>query len=242
MFFWQQKTQLDGPIYEWLLAHKDEIRAGTAEYMGTPVSEGTVLHQYECVVSPGAVAMLFRTAHSLPTWENGYLGGAGVKYALISGLLGWWCVPWGPLLTIRALAVNLSGGRKRTAASLLQLLEWGWDSPDHLSPEEFRKQIVELTERAADAIRSRRATGAFPENIGVRISAGADFDAGVDISFDFPVSDGRDWIGESQGLVVLIDKSDEGQLAGCIVDFEEGAFWARSATVAVRQLNNETQL
>jgi hypothetical protein len=242
MFIWGRETKLKGPIYDWLLAHKDEIRAGTAEYMGTPVSEATEFHQYECVVSAVAVSMFFRSPHYLPTWENGHLQLTGVQYALMSGILGWWCVPWGPLLTIRAIGVNLSGGKRRTAASLLQLLEWGWDSPDCLSPDEFRKQVLELTVRAAEAIRSRRAAGGFPDNIGVRIAPSGHFDTAVEISFDFPVSDGRDWIGESHGLLILIDKSDEGALTGCTVDFEDGGFWARAPTTPVRRLDNHEQL
>lgn len=234
MFFWRSNTNLTGPIYDWLLAHKDEIRAGTAEYMGTPVSEATEFHQYEGVVSAVAVSMFFRSPHYLPTWENRHLRLTGVQYALLSGILGWWCIPWGPLLTVRAIAVNLTGGRKRTAASLLQLLEWGWDSPDHLSPGEFRKQVLELTERAAEAIRSRRAAGGFPDNIGVRIAPSGYADAEVGVSFDFPVSDGRDWIGESHGLHVLVDKSDESKLKGCLVEFEDERFWARPARAPAR--------
>jgi hypothetical protein len=31
-----------------------------------------------------------------------------------SMLLGWWALPWGPLLTFRCLWVNLSGGNDLT--------------------------------------------------------------------------------------------------------------------------------
>jgi Fe-S cluster assembly iron-binding protein IscA len=229
MFFWRSNKKPAGEIYDWLLAHKEEIRAGTAEYMGTPVTEATQLRQFEYVVSLGALSFILATRHHLPTWANGHLRFTRMKYVLISGALGWWCFPWGPLLTIRAIFVNLSGGRKRTVASLLQLIEWGWDAPDDLAPGGFRKHLLELTDRAVEAIRARRANGGFPEDVGVRISPGGFTDAEVKISFDFPVSDGRDWIDESQGLLLLIDKSDENQLADTTVDFEEGVFVARVA-------------
>ena len=38
----------------------------------------------------------------------------GMKYTLLSALLGWWGVPFGPILTIIAIVINLCGGRNVT--------------------------------------------------------------------------------------------------------------------------------
>ncbi|KOR31595.1 hypothetical protein TI05_12565, partial [Achromatium sp. WMS3] len=38
----------------------------------------------------------------------------GLKFSLISFLLGWWCIPWGPIYTIKAIAINLKGGQDVT--------------------------------------------------------------------------------------------------------------------------------
>ena len=38
----------------------------------------------------------------------------GLPYTLISLMLGWWGIPWGPIRTIRSIACNLSGGRDIT--------------------------------------------------------------------------------------------------------------------------------
>lgn len=46
------------------------------------------------------------------------------------------------------------------------------------------------------------------------------------ISFDYPVSDGRDWVDESQGLILLIDKEFEYLLSGCRLDYCDGKFSA----------------
>lgn len=38
----------------------------------------------------------------------------GIGYSLLSVLLGWWGIPWGPIYTLQSLAVNLGGGKDVT--------------------------------------------------------------------------------------------------------------------------------
>lgn len=40
--------------------------------------------------------------------------GKSLAYTLMSLLLGWWGIPWGPIYTLEALFVNLTGGRDVT--------------------------------------------------------------------------------------------------------------------------------
>ena len=48
----------------------------------------------------------------------------GMKYTLLSLALGWWGIPFGPICTIVAVAVNLSGGRNITpTAGILDSLK-----------------------------------------------------------------------------------------------------------------------
>jgi len=42
----------------------------------------------------------------------------GLKYTLLSLIVGWWGIPWGPIYTIGSVAKNLSGGRDVTDAVL----------------------------------------------------------------------------------------------------------------------------
>lgn len=44
--------------------------------------------------------------------ENAIL--KGLPFTLLSLLLGWWGIPWGPIYTIQSLWVNLKGGRDVT--------------------------------------------------------------------------------------------------------------------------------
>jgi len=231
MFFWRLGGKPHGPIYDWLTAHKDEIRDGTADFRGTRVDETTQLHQYDYVISLGTITLTFKSPHFLPTEENGHLRQTGWKYGLISAVCGWWCFPWGPLFTIPAIVANLAGGRRRSAASLIQLIEWGWDAPNDVSVTAHEKDLIELSDEAATEIRSRIAQGEFPDGIAVRITPTKWADGEVEISFDYPVSDGRDWVDRSQGLLLLIDKKHETQLQRCRVDFADGTFSATQQPV-----------
>ena len=42
----------------------------------------------------------------------------GMTYILISVLLGWWGIPWGPIWTIQSLYINLKGGKDITSEVL----------------------------------------------------------------------------------------------------------------------------
>jgi hypothetical protein len=70
--------------------------------------------RYEYCVSVG-VATFRRQSRVFFTdsWQSRYL--LGLPYSLLSLALGPWGVPWGVLLTLRAVWVNLSGGVNVTA-------------------------------------------------------------------------------------------------------------------------------
>jgi hypothetical protein len=44
--------------------------------------------------------------------ENGLV--RGLKYSLLSLVLGWWGFPWGPIYTIWSVVTNLNGGKDVT--------------------------------------------------------------------------------------------------------------------------------
>jgi Fe-S cluster assembly iron-binding protein IscA len=227
MFFWRIKEKPEGEIYDWLQSNKEQVRVGTSSYMGTPVKDTTEFTQYVYVVSLPGITLIGTTPHFLPTSANGYLKLTRCKYGLISLLFGWWSLPWGPIFTLHALYVILSGGRRRTAESLLQLLESGWDGPRNLSVTAHRNDLLSVSDDALAEIQALMLKGNFPSEIGVRISPTQWADNEVEISFDYPVSDGRDWVGEARGLLLLVDKKDEDQLSGCQLNFRDNAFTAR---------------
>jgi hypothetical protein len=45
----------------------------------------------------------------------------GLPFTLLSLLLGWWGIPWGPIYTIQSLWVNLQGGKDVTQEVLASM-------------------------------------------------------------------------------------------------------------------------
>lgn len=73
-----------------------------------------VIYQY-CVSF--LVLTLYRSSavHFLRHDESAVM--RGMKYTLLSLLAGWWGIPFGPICTIAAVVINLSGGRNITPTS-----------------------------------------------------------------------------------------------------------------------------
>lgn len=227
MLLFKSKTDLNTPMMKWLSENKDEIRNGTAVYEGISIDETTVFHQYSCVISFMLGTYVQRTDFLLPTPGNNFLKYKHWIYTVISFLFGWNGIPFGLYETPQAISSNLSGGRKRNAASLLQMIEWGWDAPGDASTIDHRKDIVELTENAAEEILARIKEAKYPAEVAVRIEPADWYNQTVTISFDFPVSDGRDWVDDSQGILLLIEKRHEEQLAGKTIDYLHSEFVCR---------------
>jgi hypothetical protein len=47
--------------------------------------------------------------------------GKGLVFSLISFLLGWWGIPWGPIYTIQSLVTNFRGGKDVTQEVMASL-------------------------------------------------------------------------------------------------------------------------
>ncbi|HEU4609991.1 MAG TPA: hypothetical protein VFS31_17845 [Chitinophagaceae bacterium] len=74
-----------------------------------------VLYQY-CV---SAIIMTFKRGsdiYFIRSKENPWK--RGLSWSLLSLLLGWWGIPWGPIYTIRTVAVNIGGGKDVTSEVL----------------------------------------------------------------------------------------------------------------------------
>ena len=78
------------------------------------LDEGTAtLVRFPYVVSALIATLQYESTVQLVRTENGrYL--RAIPYILSSLLFGWWGVPWGPLLTVKAVWDCLNGGRDVT--------------------------------------------------------------------------------------------------------------------------------
>ena len=46
----------------------------------------------------------------------------GLPYTLLSAVLGWWGIPWGPIYTVQSIASNIKGGKDVTQQVLASLI------------------------------------------------------------------------------------------------------------------------
>lgn len=96
------------------------------------------------------------------------------------------------------------------------------DIPD--STAENFGNVVALSDSAVDEIRRRHRVGGFDSNVAVRIEPQPGQPKEVLVTFDIPLADGRDWIGESQGIPVLVDRRAAAELNGQRVEYSNGVF------------------
>jgi hypothetical protein len=84
------------------------------------IREGHRCIQFEYCVSVVVATLRVRSATYLTdSWQERYL--YGLSYSLIALAFGPWGVPWGPILTARAVWANLRGGVDMTAHTLTRL-------------------------------------------------------------------------------------------------------------------------
>lgn len=58
---------------------------------------------------------------------GGSLVAKGLPYILVSLLLGWWGIPWGPIYTVGTIFTNLNGGQDVTNAVAADLFRYPID-------------------------------------------------------------------------------------------------------------------
>jgi hypothetical protein len=81
------------------------------------------------------------------------------KWTLVSGFVGWWAIPWGPVETIRALAINRRGGRQPAHANAVLLRNLGFKFYGQLKDQEAIRALEEslnfMPEATANALLDR---------------------------------------------------------------------------------------
>jgi hypothetical protein len=105
----------------WLVANAEAIRNGRARVGQVPMTEATVLTQYQAVVSFLIMTFKFPTRTYLVEHER--TGLVAAICTVVSLIFGWWGVPWGPIYTVQVTTRNLMGGLRVTAGERLRALQ-----------------------------------------------------------------------------------------------------------------------
>jgi Fe-S cluster assembly iron-binding protein IscA len=89
--------------------------------------------------------------------------------------------------------------------------------------DQFAK-VVDFTDAAVVEIKGRFAAGGFRDQVVVRVECEPRDDQKVTILFDYPIADDRDWLGESNGLPIVVSRDIAPKLQGATIDFVAGKF------------------
>lgn len=85
----------------------------TTDQINRELAQGAKFVMYTFAIS--IIIMTFRRSSDIYFVRAGESGTIkGLKYTLLSLVLGWWGIPWGPIYTISSLYTNLSGGKNIT--------------------------------------------------------------------------------------------------------------------------------
>lgn len=104
---------------EWIIINKDQVNNYSLDYNGYPIDKETELVQYQACIS----FLLFTVKLSSRFYVKESLssGLANVLYTLVTLLLGWWGLPWGPIYTIQVIIKNITGGKKVKVESMINM-------------------------------------------------------------------------------------------------------------------------
>jgi len=96
------------------------IEGMTGEELAMELQQGTKFVVFQYCVS--IVILTFRRPSAIffvRAHEN--VVAKGLIFTLISVLLGWWGIPWGPIYTIQSLTINFGGGKDVTQEVLASI-------------------------------------------------------------------------------------------------------------------------
>lgn len=116
-FFMRSQRRRDEEFLRWLRESQAAIERGGARYHDSLITPDTKLTQYQVALS--FLIVSFRVPSRLYIVGHGSSALVASLFTLISPLLGWWGVPWGPVYTLRAVWRNARGGVTRSVADCL---------------------------------------------------------------------------------------------------------------------------
>lgn len=92
----------------------------TVDQINRELAHGGRFVIYQFAIS--VIIMTFRRSSDIyfvRAGESAFI--KGLPYTLLSFVLGWWGIPWGPIYTVGSLYTNFSGGKNITKEVLTSL-------------------------------------------------------------------------------------------------------------------------
>lgn len=119
VYFFRQQS-MSNLFLNGLVENIREVEMGTAAYEDTTISMDTETAQFEACISALVITTLNSSRHLVVGHHSIFF--TGLVYSLITLLLGWWGLPWGPIYTLQTLSRNLRGGHRRTVGEIVEQL------------------------------------------------------------------------------------------------------------------------
>lgn len=199
----------------WIVANEAEIRSGGAEYQSVKVTEATEVVCYDWVASILVITLTGQTSHRFVDDDRG----AGAA-TIITALFGWWGFPYGPFSTFSALMRNLRGGVRSNVATVIAQQRWGVTVQDNRVLSVQNKKLIDITPAALAEIENRRRRNNFAQEFAIKPVPENEYRRTCRIQFDYPVSDGRQFSFQSQGVAVVIEESDREYFEDRVLEFD----------------------
>lgn len=115
--FFRRERQKSFAFLTWLVANRDAFSRGPALYEGKPITPDTRLVRFQACLSFLVVSTKAPSRYCVEAYD--YVFPIGLVFSLVTLVLGWWGLPWGPLWTLQVLRLNLGGGETQVVADLL---------------------------------------------------------------------------------------------------------------------------
>jgi len=101
-----------------LFLNKERLEAeGTIQIDDLLIRSTTELTSFRTTVGMIVTSIIIDSPYRIADESS---NAEGVGYSLLTLLAGWWAMPLGPLLTVAVVKQNLSGGYKRSVASMIK--------------------------------------------------------------------------------------------------------------------------
>ena len=208
----RRQEQQRRAFVSWLEENLEPVVKGGHWYGDYRITAETELRQYEMAVSFLVATVRMESRYYFSEVESGAM--ASVLLTLGSLVLGWWGLPHGPFVTLRAIGVNLRGGKRLRVQHLIDGLTG------------HKRELVRLTQRAADHARFLMRTRGFPATTALQVEIDRRRgETAFRITFDDqPPKDGSVFWSESSGVKVIVPKQVAEEVDGLLIDADGGEF------------------
>jgi hypothetical protein len=116
--YFRAEDRRSAEFLHWLGLSGEHLRTAPMRYQNKTISADTTVTRYHACFSFLILSTKFESRYYVKGQHNAFV--VAGAYSLITLLLGWWGLPWGPVYSVQSLANNFRGGTTTPVRSLLE--------------------------------------------------------------------------------------------------------------------------